>query len=103
MLEPLVADLYGDRPQSILYHYTSLAGVMGIVRSKSLWATEIKYLNDADELIYLGKCIRSAIVTRDAVGEEVAEILRQFLDWTANASVAAIFCSSVRSRRMAIC
>lgn len=82
MLEPLIADLYGARPQSILYHYTSLAGLMGIVKSRSLWATEIRYLNDADELIYLGKCIGSAVATREDVGEEVAEILRQFLDWT---------------------
>src|ERR1017187_117129 len=36
------------RPQ-LLYHYTSGSGLIGIIYSKSLWATSIRYLNDSTE------------------------------------------------------
>lgn len=32
-----------------LYHYTAVAGLEGIIRSNQLWATNISYLNDAEE------------------------------------------------------
>lgn len=32
-----------------IYHYTGLDGLMGILRSKALWATDIRYLNDTGE------------------------------------------------------
>ena len=38
-----------DKPK-ILYHYTTMDGLKGIIASKSLWATKIQYLNDASEL-----------------------------------------------------
>jgi len=34
---------------NLLYHYTNVAGLHGIVNSKSLWATQIQYMNDAKE------------------------------------------------------
>ena len=53
-----------------LYHYTTAAGLKGIVESQQLWATNIAYLNDAEEHIgffdrrfsvVLGEPIRAAI------------------------------------------
>jgi Protein of unknown function (DUF2971) len=32
-----------------LYHYTTVGGLEGIVKSNQLWATNISYLNDAEE------------------------------------------------------
>ena len=44
---------FGDRPiPKILYHYTDVTGVKGIIESQSLWATSINFLNDPDELVY---------------------------------------------------
>ena len=34
----------------LLYHYTTQAGLIGILESKSIWATHGLYLNDASEL-----------------------------------------------------
>lgn len=34
-----------------IYHYTTAAGLHGIVTSQQLWATHILYLNDAEEFI----------------------------------------------------
>lgn len=38
--------------EKILFHYTSLEGLLGIIKSGSIWATNILYLNDASELNY---------------------------------------------------
>lgn len=32
-----------------LFHYTDTHGLMGIINSRSLWATDINFLNDSDE------------------------------------------------------
>jgi hypothetical protein len=36
----------------MLYHYTSLAGILGIIGNKSIWATDVSYLNDASEFFH---------------------------------------------------
>ncbi len=43
---------YSSKLPSILYHYTDLNGLMGIIESKCLWATDIYYLNDFTEMAY---------------------------------------------------
>jgi Protein of unknown function (DUF2971) len=36
----------------LLYHYTNTAGLIGILTSGSLWATDVSFLNDAQEMRY---------------------------------------------------
>ena len=36
-------------PPSILYHYTTPAGLLGIVEKKEIWASHTQYLNDQRE------------------------------------------------------
>lgn len=40
-----------ESPKKYLYHYTTPSGLIGILKSNSIWATHIRYLNDHDELI----------------------------------------------------
>jgi hypothetical protein len=47
--------------EKILYHYTSLEGLLGIIESKSIWATNVLYLNDASELNYSINLLREEI------------------------------------------
>ncbi len=35
--------------KNILYHYTSLEGLLGIINSQSMWASHCEYLNDSSE------------------------------------------------------
>jgi hypothetical protein len=35
-----------------LYHYTSLNGILGILQSRSIWATHASFLNDASEFFH---------------------------------------------------
>lgn len=53
MQEPLekrlIKNLSAKRRPSVLYHYTSGPGLIGILQSKSIWATNIRFLNDSTE------------------------------------------------------
>lgn len=53
----LSARLKSCRPATLtvngnLFHYTTAAGLIGIVRSSQLWATGCEYLNDPQEMSY---------------------------------------------------
>src|SRR5437016_3144985 len=36
----------------VLYHYTNLRGLEGILRSRTLWATHIQHMNDRSEYLH---------------------------------------------------
>ena len=38
--------------QQYLYHYTNQIGLIGILTTKSIWATHLFYLNDGSEFVY---------------------------------------------------
>ena len=38
--------------RNVLYHYTSLSGLLGIIENKCIWASDIRYLNDSNEFSY---------------------------------------------------
>ena len=46
--EGAIDSLVRDHPH--LYHYTTGAGLKGIVESNSLWATYFRDMNDANEI-----------------------------------------------------
>lgn len=45
-----------------LYHYTSLEALIGIVNHRTLWASNIKYLNDTSEQTILQNLVRDQIL-----------------------------------------
>lgn len=44
-----ILDVSSKNPDTI-YHYTDFAGLSGILEHRNLWATDMKYLNDAREI-----------------------------------------------------
>ena len=40
----------GDDRDNLLWHYTNVHGLLGIVEKKVLWATDAEFLNDSEEL-----------------------------------------------------
>jgi hypothetical protein len=44
-----------------MYHYTSLTGLMGIVEQRNLWVSDIRYLNDSEELRRLGRWLNGTV------------------------------------------
>jgi len=73
----------GARP-SRLFHYTSQAGLLGIVSSNVLWATNALYLNDSSELAYGLSVAREQISALARRSDLITEFLRRgelLLDW----------------------
>ena len=61
----------------LVYHYTSLSGADGILASKKMWATHIRYLNDSKEFQYALETLQSALET-ELSGSTGTILLRDF-------------------------
>lgn len=59
----VAAALREERYPDTLYHYTTLSGCLGILESKSLWATDVGFLNDASESALAVHMMRSVLKT----------------------------------------
>lgn len=66
----------GDVPRIPLYHYTSVGALLGIARSKVLWASSPYYLNDSAEVIYAASVLDKLIDERIRKNEESEVSLR---------------------------
>jgi len=69
--------LRGPRPPGFLYHYTSLQGLLGILSSRTLWASSIFYLNDTTE--YLGALAIAEILQDRKAKEQPRDRFYKFL------------------------
>lgn len=49
-----------------LYHYTDAGGLIGIIQSRGIWATDAEFLNDAQELRYGRAELQDALTQRSA-------------------------------------
>lgn len=82
MMDTIVSELYEKNPTRTLYHYTSIGGLQGIVESRGIWATEIRYLNDAKELVQTLDMFLSVIRAKyESSDERTREFLRQLEEW----------------------
>lgn len=61
---PIIQNILDTPPPPRLYHYTSPAGLVGIVTTRTLWATHVRFLNDASELERALDSVRSFIEGR---------------------------------------
>jgi hypothetical protein len=50
--------------QSHLYHYTNPDGLIGILREKKIWATNIRFLNDTNEVIEATNTAKKILVSK---------------------------------------
>jgi hypothetical protein len=86
---------------SVLYHYTSPSGFAGIVQRSELWATDVRFLNDAQELHYAWDAFRSTLADREAEGTEYSEAYKAELE--AIKSVEAENIDAMEMRIFAAC
>jgi len=59
-----LAGLAQTQPPEMLYHYTSIAGLKGIVQTRRVWATIVHYLNDAKEFRHAMDVVRNLMSQR---------------------------------------
>lgn len=80
-IQDIANSLYADKPEKTLYHYTSFTGLLGIIKSQSLWASDIRFLNDAAEMKHTADLLRDEIARRLEEGKSNSKLLSQFRDW----------------------
>lgn len=81
MITAITESLYAERPKDTLYHYTSFTGVLGIVSSQVLWASDIRYMNDSAELRHTADLVKAEVTERIASGHDCPQLLNYFIDW----------------------
>ncbi len=83
-IEEIKSDLFTDKPATTLYHYTSLDGLRGIIDSGAIWASEIRYVNDASEMQNMASILLFETNRRISKGTDNYKILEQFGRWLSN-------------------
>lgn len=81
MLEPIIEHLFTTPPDGTLYHYTTLSGLLGIVRGGELRASDIRYMNDSAELRHTIDLLSRHITRRISDGCDEPALLNQLLEW----------------------
>ena len=80
-LQPLARYFAGG----YLFHYTSVAGLLGIAKSKSLWASHALYMNDPQEILHAYQLLVKVVagLKRSARTDERRHVLTHFGRWVA--------------------
>lgn len=77
-----IDDLLGTELDCDLHHYTGIAGLEGIARSRALWASSAYYLNDSSEIL---EAVRFTTIVASAIERESNEeekiVLQHLQDW----------------------
>jgi len=68
-----------QRPPKIVYHYTNAEAFQKIVNSGTLWASDIRYMNDASEVTYVSDILKSVIkdATKSVHKDDEHELLER--------------------------
>lgn len=72
---------------NVLYHYTSLDGLFGILEDEKIWASKIHYLNDSSEFSYAVSLLRGYLwerLRRDNTLQTVVNRIRVELENSIN-------------------
>lgn len=89
-------ELWGIETPKLLYHYTTLSGMLGIIRNHCLWATDSRFLNDESEQRYMLDVLKQQ--TQDALGHNadsaaLCRLLEMLPERSDEATYIACFCS----------
>jgi hypothetical protein len=78
-----IPDLFASKPQGPLYHYTGIGSLLGISRTKSLWASNVYYMNDSKEVIHACDVLNGVLESLQIFdpNEPEEDFLRQLKDW----------------------
>lgn len=99
MIDAITRTLFTRQPTDTLYHYTSLSGVLGIVGSGELRASDVRYMNDSAELRHTLELLNKHVTRRILAGVDQPELLHAFLDWLSRRIVSGpmLFGASFRA------
>lgn len=69
--------MVGPKTAGVLYHYTSQHTLWRIVESRTLWISNVYYMNDANEIRYGAELFRTVVAARH--GQESTNEIKDFL------------------------
>lgn len=81
---------------SSLYHYTTVEGLFGIVTENAIWASDVRYMNDAEEVVH-GRDLSVAVLRQLAAKARYghfARILESTTDLLAQSELPQYFVAS---------
>lgn len=93
VLAPISARLTESRqciqpkePPDLLFHYTNAGGLLGILSTSRIWATNYRFLNDSSEIAYGAAIFEAVVQERSAqVDSDVIAVFLERTRVTANA------------------
>ena len=88
MIENITKSLFATTPVDTLYHYTSFTGLLGIVNSGVLQASDIRYMNDSAELRHSLNLLQTHVTHRIIEGTDNPRLLNQLLEWLSHRIVS---------------
>lgn len=53
-----------ETPPKYVYHYGSMAGLLGVLQSKAIWASDVSSLNDKNEIVHANEVLEQALENR---------------------------------------
>jgi hypothetical protein len=80
----IAREIYAEQPTNTLFHYTSIRGLLGIVPSGQLCASDIHYFSDAGEMKRTVALFRNAVAHAPGGDAFATTIRKLFLDWINN-------------------
>jgi hypothetical protein len=84
-IQPALPDLEEAPLPAAVYHYTDAAGLLGILDSGALWATDYRYLNDSSELRYIFDLAGQAAESQLRSGDH-SPLTQAFLEYVSTSS-----------------
>lgn len=78
-----INDFYYHQAPRVLFHYTGVGSLLGMARTKCVWASNVYYLNDSREVLHACEVLRGRICLLIDQSSDVIEVefLRQLRLW----------------------
>lgn len=95
--------LTNETAPKVLYHYSTGSGLLGILQTKQIWATQIRHLNDRDELrigerIALEELREAGKQVQHQVMRTLVEHLTNFLERKPPSKTGRVYIASFSER-----
>ncbi len=91
-----------DSQPDLLWHYTNLAGLLGIIEHQELWATDLRYLNDSTEFKYGLERVLAVLRQRDDRYGDVADLFEEIADAVETIIQAFVVCFSTHHDNLSL-
>ena len=75
----ILNSVLSEHSPELLYHYTDQKGLLGIVKSREIWATHHQCLNDTQEFLHAKGLIRGEIKTLWTTNSDSRSLLDEML------------------------